>query len=170
MSVSIHSSHPFAADPAARDAARQFRGRLLSPVTLWAAGEGRGRVGLTVSSVMVALGDPSRVLGLIDPDSDLAHGLGERGTVTVLGEAEQHLADVFAGLAPSPGGPFRSAPFEQTPWGPTLPGHSWAGVAWESRRELGWSTEVVGVIEHVDLAPTSALGHARGRYFAGPAR
>ncbi len=166
--MSIHSSHPFATDPAARDAVRQFRGRLLSPVTLWAAGEGAGRVGLTVSSVMVALGEPARAVGLLDPDSDLAEGLGERGTVTLLGEGEQHLAEVFAGLAPSPGGPFRSATFEQSPWGPVLPGHSWAGIAWESRRPLGWSLEVVGVIEHVVLAPSGALGHSRGRYFPGP--
>lgn len=166
--MSIHRTHPFATPAASRDAARRFRGRLVSPVTLWAAGEGRERRGLTVSSVLVALGEPARVVGLLDPDSELASGLGERGTVTILTRADQHLADVFAGLAPSPGGPFRAAPFEQDAWGPVLPGRSWVGIAWESARELGWSTEVVGVIKHVHLAEADALTHVRGRYGGEP--
>lgn len=162
--MSIHSTHPFATPAGGRDAARQFRGRLISPVTLWAAGQGHGRVGLTVSSVLVGLGEQARILGLLDPDSELVSGLGELGTVTILAASDGHLADVFAGLAPSPGGAFRAADFEQTAWGPVLPGRSWVGVRWESSRELGWSIEVVGVIEQVALSDADALAHVRGHY------
>lgn len=166
--VSIHAEHPFSTPPAERDAARRFRGRLVSPVTLWASGSGTGRVGLTVSSLMVALGRPARVVGLLDPDSDLALTLGERGTVTLLTPVDQHLAEVFAGAAPSPGGPFRAADFGHGAWGPVLPGRSWVGVAWEHTRPLGWSLEITGVIEHVHLADGDTLAHARGRYRAEP--
>lgn len=164
--MSIHSTHPFVTQPGARSPARQFRGRLVSPVTLWASGQGFGRVGLTVSSVLVALGAQSRIIGLIDPDSELAAGLGECGTVTILAASDRHLADVFAGVAPSPGGMFRAADFQQTDWGPVLPGRSWAGIRWESCRELGWSTEVVGVIERINLSDADPLAHTRGRYSA----
>ncbi len=168
--MSIHTEQPFATPPHERDAARRFRGRLVSPVTLWASGSGAGRAGLTVSSLMIALGEPARVVGLLDPDSDLALALGERGTVTLLTPADQHLAEVFAGLAPSPGGPFRAAGFAQDAWGPVLSDRSWLGVTWESTRPLGWSLEVTGIIDHVHLVDAPALTHTRGRYRPEPGR
>ena len=66
--VTIHTEHPFL-DPDA-DPVRRLRGRLGGAVTLWTSGSERSRAGLTVSSVMVAGGEPGRVLGLVDPDSD----------------------------------------------------------------------------------------------------
>ena len=67
--MTIHTSHPFAdPDP---DPARRLRGRIGAGVTLWTAGEGADRVGLTVTSLMVALGPSPRLLALLDPDSDL---------------------------------------------------------------------------------------------------
>jgi hypothetical protein len=44
--MTIHASNPFAADP---DPVRRFRGRLGGAVSLWTAGDGPGRAGLTVS-------------------------------------------------------------------------------------------------------------------------
>lgn len=162
--MTIHSSHPFATPPEQRDAARRLRGRLASPVTVWASGVGASRVGLTVSSLLVALGEPARVLGLVDPDSDFALGLGETFAVSVLEEGDHGIAEAFAGLAPAPGGLFRHGEFTDSAWGPVLAGRSWAGVRVESFRELGWSREVVGVIEHVELHDGIPLGHQRGRY------
>lgn len=162
--MTIHRDHPFATPPEHRDAARRLRGRLASTVTLWCAGAGRGRTGLTVGSVLVALGEPARVVGLVDPDSELADALDGPFTVTVLGPGDHGLAEAFAGLAPAPGGLFAAAEFVDTPWGPSLPGHAWAGVRTESARELGWSREVVGVLEHVELPEADPLVHLRGRY------
>lgn len=163
--MSIHSEHPFAVPPAQRDAARRFRGRLASPVTLWLTGQGAGRAGLTVSSVLVALGEASRVIGLIDPDTDLADALQATFTVTVLTPEDRVLAESFAGVGPAPGGLFRGTGFAETPWGPVLAApRSWVGARVESVRELGWSREVVGAIEHVDVADTDPLVHLQGRY------
>ena len=50
--MTIHSGHPFA-DGVPRDPVRQLRGRLVSPVTLWTAGDADRRAGLTVSSTEV---------------------------------------------------------------------------------------------------------------------
>lgn len=161
--MTIHSEHPFVTPPEQRDAVRRFRGRFPAAVTLWLTGSGRRRAGLTISSMLVALGEPARVIGLVDPDSDLAHALEECFTVVLLEPGEHGLADAFAGLAPAPGGLFREG-FDDSGWGPFKPGHSWAGVRLESTRELGWSREVVGVIEHVHLGTGAPLVHERGRY------
>ncbi|HYF71787.1 MAG TPA: flavin reductase, partial [Nocardioides sp.] len=67
--MTIHSEHPFLdPDP---DPVRRFRGRLGGAVSLVTAGAGRERAGLTVSSLLVANGDPAQVVMLVDPDSDL---------------------------------------------------------------------------------------------------
>jgi flavin reductase (DIM6/NTAB) family NADH-FMN oxidoreductase RutF len=166
--VTIHSDHPFLEPEGERDPVRRFRGRLGGTVTLWTSGAGTTRAGLTVSSLMVAAGEPARVLGLLDPDSDLAdriRGTG-RAVVHLLAWEHRGLADAFAGVAPAPGGPFRQAGFEPTPWGPRLvsaPG--WAGVTLEDARDVGWSVEVTCVLDEVVLGPDApALVHRRGRY------
>jgi flavin reductase (DIM6/NTAB) family NADH-FMN oxidoreductase RutF len=146
-------------------------------VTLWTTGTGAERVGLTVSSVLVAAGEPARVLGLVDPDSDLALAVEETGTavVALLSWRHRDLADAFAGVSPAPGGVFRMGTWTQTSWGPVLDGvAAWAGVRMErSVRAVGWSVLVEGVIEQVEFAQTadgadegddSPLVHRRGRY------
>lgn len=166
--MTIHSSHPFADPPSARDAVRAFRGRLASGVTLWTADGERRPAGLTVSSLLVANGTPPRLLALLDPLSDLADALAASGraAVTVLARDQQRLADVFAGEAPAPGGAFQQAEFTPSEWGPVPAGAStWLGVRRESAAELGWSQLVTCVVEHVEIGEDAApLVHCRGRY------
>jgi flavin reductase (DIM6/NTAB) family NADH-FMN oxidoreductase RutF len=164
--VTIHTSHPFAdPDP---DPARRFRGRLGGAVSLWTAGEGADRAGLTVTSLMAALGEPARVLGLVDPDSDLALAVEETGRVVVqlLAWPDRDLAEGFAGTAPAPGGVFAQAAFEQTEWGPRLASATtWAGLRLESAAPVGWSSLLTGVVEHVELGEdVDPLVHRRGRW------
>ncbi|MGC3953092.1 MAG: flavin reductase family protein [Propionicimonas sp.] len=164
--MTIHREHPFA-DPQ-RDVVRQLRGRLAAQVTLWATGADAARAGLTVSSLMVANGTPARVLGLLDPLSDLVDEVGRTQTVavTLLRREEHYLSEVFAGLAPAPGGRFGQATFEQTPWGPVLAGErSWAGLRLETAVEVGWSLLFTGTVEHVEVVDEDdPLVHHRGRY------
>jgi flavin reductase (DIM6/NTAB) family NADH-FMN oxidoreductase RutF len=171
--LTVHSQHPFADSGAARDAARRLRGRLGGAVTLWTTGDGTGngtgRAGLTVSSVMVATGDPARVLGLVDPDSDLAAAAARSGTavVALLQWPHRDLAEAFAGLAPAPGGLFRLGSWSDTAWGPLLDGVSgWAGIRLLGPgRETGWSLLLEGEVEHVVIDEEHApLVHRRGRY------
>jgi flavin reductase (DIM6/NTAB) family NADH-FMN oxidoreductase RutF len=164
--VTIHSEHPFR-DPSS-DPVRQLRARLGGAVTLWTAGAGASRAGLTVSSVMVAGGEPGRVLGLLDPDSDLRSAIGAtgRGVVHLLQWQHRQLAEAFAGQLPAPGGPFTLGEWEGTSHGPRLlSASSWALVEVESVTVVGWSDLVVARLETavigVDEAP---LEHRRGRY------
>jgi flavin reductase (DIM6/NTAB) family NADH-FMN oxidoreductase RutF len=164
--VTIHDTHPFAdPDP---DPARRFRGRLGGTVTLWTSGTGGDRAGLTVTSVIVALGEPARVLGLVDPDSDLAASVEGTGAAVVqlLGWPDRGLAEAFAGTAPAPGGAFRQAEFGDTDWGPRL-GHAttWAGVRLERAADVGWSRLLTCTVEHVVVGEDAdPLGHRRGRW------
>ena len=170
--MTIHSDHPFLEPESERDPGRRFRGRLGGAVSLWTTGtDGSARTGLTISSVIVAHGDPPHVLGLVDPDSDLAVEVADGGTAVVQLLQWQHrdLADAFAGVSPAPGGAFRMASWDDSRWGPVLRGVSaWAGVRFGgpgSARQVGWSLLLDGVVEHVELAEeTAPLVHRRGRY------
>jgi flavin reductase (DIM6/NTAB) family NADH-FMN oxidoreductase RutF len=168
--MTIHTEHPFDTPDEDRDPVRRIRGRIGGTVSLWTSGEGIERVGLTVSSYLVATGDPGRVVGLLHPDSDLLDALEETGTavVTLLGARDERLADVFAGVMPAPGGAFRLIEWEQTAWGPR-PRHSttWMGVRLDpgSRRDVAWSVLVEATIEHTEVGDEDApLVHRRGRY------
>jgi len=161
----IHSDDPFATPEPDRSLVRRLRGRLAGAVTLWTA---PGPAGLTVSSTLVADGDPGRVLGLIDEESDLWEAVraGGRFAVTVLGAGDQQLADRFAGLMPAPGGLFTGGAWTDTDFG-TVPAGAgtWAGCRLESHRPCGWALLVEGIIETVRLDRAAApLLHVRGRY------
>ncbi|MCX6395872.1 MAG: flavin reductase [Propionibacteriales bacterium] len=167
--MTIHSSNPFAEPD---DPPRRFRGRLGGAVSLWTTGDTSERSGLTVSSVMVGLGEPGRIFALLDPDAAFTEQLQQTGVAVVhlLRGGDVDLAEAFAGTAPAPGGPFRLRSWGQTGHGPRLPGCSAALVRLESARTAGWSLLVEAVLDEVHLEDESelegdrGLEHRRGRY------
>jgi flavin reductase (DIM6/NTAB) family NADH-FMN oxidoreductase RutF len=171
VEVTIHRSHPFAAEEQDRSPLRRFRGRMASPVSIWAAASGENRAGWTLSSFLLADGDPGEVIGLIDEESALADILAETTTVTVnlLGWDQRALADAFAGVAPAPGGPFAQASWTDTEWGPVLAESlGWIGARMRSDPDhAGWGLLLRAVVERVEIhAPPTAdlLCYVRGRY------
>jgi hypothetical protein len=182
--VTIHSEHPFATPAGDRDPLRRFRGRMASGVSVWTAGEGRDRAGWTVSSFLVADGDPGEVVGVLDEDSALGERLaGQLGAggadpaatfvVNLLGWEQRGLAEAFAGLAPAPGGVFRLGTWSDSGWGPALEGSAgWLGVRLRPGpvEHAGWGLLVRAAVEHVELPEPPAEGvllHLQGRYRAG---
>jgi flavin reductase (DIM6/NTAB) family NADH-FMN oxidoreductase RutF len=168
--MTIHSSHPFPSEP---DPVRRLRGRLGGAVTLWTSGGPHERAGLTVTSVLVAGGEPGRIVGLLDPDTDLTERLVGTGggVVQLLSWRHRDLADAFAGVAPAPGGAWRLGKWTETTVGPRLvDAAGWAEVRVERAEGLGWSTMVVCTIGEVELAEDDEpLVHRRGRYLrSGP--
>jgi flavin reductase (DIM6/NTAB) family NADH-FMN oxidoreductase RutF len=177
-SVSIHSEHPFSTAGPDRDPLRRLRGRMPSPVSVWTAGAGGGRVGWTLSSFLVADGQPAEVIGLLDEDSDLADALtaapapaggGATLVVNLLGWAHRGLADAFAGVAPAPGGVFKLGGWTESAWGPVLAdAPAWLGARVTGPPEhAGWALLVRAEVEHVELGPEPDAGmltYARGRY------
>lgn len=165
--MTIHSEHPFL-DPE-RDPLRRFRGRMPAPVTVLTCGTGAGREGWTVSSLLVADGEPPEIVALVDADSDLADALGggtSRLVVNLLGPDHRGLADAFARVAPAPGGPFTVGSWSTSPFGPVLDGAAgWLGVEVTDLGAAGWLLLVRGRIAHVELGEEHAvLAHVRGRY------
>lgn len=173
--MTIHGDHPFVPPESERDPLRRLRGRLGGAVSLWTTGEAPDRFGLTVSSMLLAPGEPSHVLGLIDPDSALADAIDERGrfVVQLLRWPHRQLAEAFAGRFPAPGGPFRMGEdhggWVDTDWGPLLAGSSsWLGARLVDRRDAGWGRLYDGVVEHIQLgADEDPLEHRRGEYRRG---
>ena len=160
--MTIHTTHPFAdPDP---DPVRRLRGRLTGTVALLTS----ERAGLTVSSLMIANGEPARVLALVDPDSDLAAAVQRTGraVVQLLSWSHRDLAEAFAGTAPAPGGPFRTGEFVETAWGPRLAdAMTWAAGSLEDAAEVGWSTLLTLRVEEVVVGEDDQpLVHRRGRY------
>lgn len=169
--MTIHPEHPFQAALSDRDPVRRLRGRLGGTVTLWTAGGGDvARAGLTVSSRMIATGDPGHALALLDPDSAFAESLAASRTAVMhlLDWEHRGLADAFAGVTPAPGGVFRLGEWVDSDWGPLLRGVSgWAGLRLVDGDmiEVGWSVLANTVIEHVEISGEAApLVHRRGRY------
>lgn len=168
--MTIHSEHPFVPPDGDRDPVRRLRGALPAPVTVWTAGSGRSRRGLTVSSLLVAAGDPAHVLGLVDEESDLWGEPPETLVVNVLGPGHEYLADAFAGTVPAPGGSFTLGEWDESEWGPVLTdAAAWIGVRLpeEAPRHVGWGLLVDGVVEHLEPGSGEVLTHVRGRYLSG---
>jgi flavin reductase (DIM6/NTAB) family NADH-FMN oxidoreductase RutF len=160
---------PFSTPLSQRRTDRQFRGRLVAPVTVWTAGSGRRRAGLTVSSLLVAEGDPAEVLGLLDPLSELFDVAVERGgfVVHVLDAGDQRLAGIFAGAYPVD--PFEEVDTTDGEFGPVI-----SGVRHRLRcrllgsEEVGFQMLVRGRIEALELVDGAGAGaplvRYRGRY------
>lgn len=167
--MTIHTSDPFATPEDQRSQVRRFRSRLPAPVTIWTAETSGGRVGLTVSSMLIGDGDPGKVLGLVDDESELWGAVEQSGRFAViqLTADERQLSDQFAGSMPAPGGLFRSMEWLSTPYGP-VPGGSrtWAGCVLDGSRPYGWGLLVEATIESVSFgdAESGVLAHVRGRY------
>lgn len=168
--MSIHSDHPFMTPPELRHPARQVRGRLPSPVSIWTSGSGTRRDGWTISSFLVADGDPAELVALVNEDCDWWDRFRETGvaTVNVLAAGQGWIADVFARVAPSPGGPFRTGEWQDADPGPRLLGASaWleVGLLDQEPPHAGWGLLVRARIDDVDLADgVDALEHRAGRY------
>lgn len=169
--MSIHAGHPFLPPEGERDPLRRLRGRVPAGVSVWTAADGGRRAGWTVSSFLLADGDPAELLGLVDEEADLVDLAAGSETVVVnlLSWEQRQLADVFAGLAPAPGGAFRLGAWTESPWGPVLQG----AVGWVGARLLeprgahaGWGLLLRARVEHValDAADAPVLGSFRGRY------
>ena len=164
----IHDEHPFAPSPDLRDPARQLRGRLASGITLLTSGGPDKRTGLTVSSLLIAEGEPSRIVVLVGEATDLWYAIEESGSwvLQMLGAADRALSDRFAGLRPSPGGLFVGLDVEDTKWGPTLGNlGTRAYCRLERSIETGFHRLVTGVIDQIELEDLAdPLVHYRGRY------
>lgn len=174
--MTIHVEHPFADPPGSRRELRRLRGRWPSGVSVWTSPTGtvasRSKpVGLTVSSMLFADGEPGEVLALVDPASDLCEALeaNPQATVSLLPVSAQDVAEVFAGLAPAPGGQFTVGEWDDTPYGPRLVGAvatATVEVA-ELVEDVGWSTLVrARFAQPVQFNPAdpAPLVHLHGRY------
>jgi flavin reductase (DIM6/NTAB) family NADH-FMN oxidoreductase RutF len=164
----VHDDHPFETPPDQRDPARRFRGRLAAPVTVITSGAGDHQTGLTVSSLMIAEGDPSRVYFLLGSTTDLYYGLEETGkfVVHVLEAGDEEISDVFAGLRPSPGGRFAGLNVEQSEWGPVLSDVATrAYCTYEGGDEETFFIVAEGMIDKLEVSELeSPLVYFRGRY------
>ena len=164
----VHYEDPFATPAEKREPARRLRGRLAAPVTIWTSGSGDARTGLTVSSIFVAEGAPSLVLGLIADTTDLYSTLKETGScvVHVLDDTQRVVSDQFAGLRPAPGGLFADLDFEDSRWGPVL--ETLANRAYcrfLDDVESGYQRLVRVSIERIELEELDQpLIYYRGRY------
>jgi len=167
--MTISPSDPFATPAEQRSPVRRLRGRLASAVTLWTAYDGAHRpAGLAVSSTLVVDGEPGRLLGVLDDESDLWAAVEESGrfAVTVLAPADRQLADKVAGLMPAPGGVFAGDGWRDAGYGPVPAGRSTvAGCRLDAGRPVCWGVRVEATVERIDLGePEPPLIHHRGRY------
>jgi flavin reductase (DIM6/NTAB) family NADH-FMN oxidoreductase RutF len=165
----IHDEHPFKTPSELRDPVRRFRGRLAAPVTVVTAGGPAGRTGLTVSSLLVAEGEPSFIHLLIGATTDLWYAIEESNAfiVHVLEREHRELSDRFAGLRPSPGGLFAGLDVRDTPYGPELTGiGSRAYCRYAGHRPGDHHALVHGVVEQLLLHDLRRpLQYFRGEYY-----
>lgn len=163
----VHYEDPFATPAAARSPARRLRGGLAHPVTIWTATGPEGHVGLTMSSVLVADGEPPEILGLIAPTTELFGVLSETGrfVVHVLERDDWKLADIFAGLRPNPGGLFAGLSVEVSDYGPVIRSPVVAFCTLVAIETVGYHELVRATVDRVDAGDiTDPLVHFRGRY------
>ena len=164
----IHEEHPFATPPQDRDPVRRFRGRLAAPVTVITSGAADARTGLTVSSLMIAEGEPARVYFLVGPATDLYDAIRVTGrfVVHVLEDRHRELSDRFAGLRPSPGGLFAGLDVVDGAYGPELPElGSRLYCRHESETECTMHVLEAGIVEDTVIDELDdPLVYFRGRY------
>jgi 3-hydroxy-9,10-secoandrosta-1,3,5(10)-triene-9,17-dione monooxygenase reductase component len=167
----VHFGDPWADPEESRDPVRRLRGRLAAGVTVWTSGESGSSAGewtgLTVSSLLLAQGEPPELAGIVGPDTDLADMIGatNRFVVHVLSDTPNHrrLAQHFAGILPAAD---ELLDFEPSAHGPLLTSVAdRLGCRAVEMRPLGWSLLVTAVIDDVTLAPAGpGLAWQRGRF------
>jgi len=166
--INVGGQHPFATPPARRDPARRLRGRLVAPVTVWTAGSPSDGAGLTVSSVLVAEGEPARLLGLVDPTSAFWEAAQEAGAfvVHVLAAGDRALAERFGEIRPPVRGAFAGLDVAESPWGPVLGGRRpRAACRLAGATTVGYAELVEGVIERPEPHDLDdPLAYLHGRY------
>ena len=112
-------------------------------------------VGLTVSSVLLAQGQPGRLIGLIGPDSDLAEAIEQSGTFVVhlLADRQEHrrLAQHFAGSLPADASVLEVESSEHGPRLLSAPDQLACRV--KDLRPCGWSQLVEAEVEQARLGP-----------------
>ena len=154
---------PFETPAAERRDDRRLRGRLVAPVTIWTAHAADGSpAGLTVSSLLVAEGDPALVHGIVDPLSALHEAAGEQGgfLVHVLEAGDERLASLFAGAYPVD--PFEEVGWRASPEGPLLEGdRTVVTCRFVESRPSGFQSLVQGEITSVHF-PGRAAGTGTG--------
>ena len=166
--IRIGRQPPFAVPPERRDPGRRLRGRLVAPVTVWTAGDPPGGAGLTVSSVLVAEGQPARLLGLIDPTSAFWEAMQEAGAfvVHVLDVGDRALAERFSEIRPPIRRPFDGLQVAASQWGPILAGsRPRAACRLAGSTPVGHGELVEGVIEELELPDLEdPLAYLHGSY------
>jgi 3-hydroxy-9,10-secoandrosta-1,3,5(10)-triene-9,17-dione monooxygenase reductase component len=166
--IRIGNQQPFAVPSERRDPARRLRGRLVAPVTVWTAGQRSTGAGLTVSSVLVAEGQPARLLGLIDPTSAFWEAMQEARAfvVHILAAGDQALAERFSEVRPPVRGPFDRLEVTESPWGPVLGGkRPRAACRLAGSVPVGHAELVEGVIEQLELPDLAdPLAYLHGSY------
>lgn len=167
----IHEDHPFRTPPELRDPVRRFRGRLAAPVTVVTAGTADAPAGLTVSSLLVAEGEPSYVHFLAGHATDLWDAIQKTRSfvVHILEEEHRELSDRFALVRPSPGGPFAGLAVSQTEYGPELASlGNRAYCRYVGHHDDAHHALVHGVIEDIVLHDLRhPLQYFRGEYYHG---
>jgi 3-hydroxy-9,10-secoandrosta-1,3,5(10)-triene-9,17-dione monooxygenase reductase component len=159
---------PFLTPDADKDPARRLRGRLAAGTTVWTTSGGTGEpVGITVSSLLVAEGQPPEVVGLLGPLSDFwdAVQVTKRFVVHVLGADQADLAERFA--LRYPGDPFEGLAVVTAAAGPVLDAVGWrAHCRLAGYLEVGYSLLVRATIDEVSVTgdDVGPLVHYRGRY------
>jgi 3-hydroxy-9,10-secoandrosta-1,3,5(10)-triene-9,17-dione monooxygenase reductase component len=168
--IRIEMQPPFAVPPERRDPARRLRGRLVAPVTVWTAGHPSTGAGLTVSSVLVAEGQPARLLGLIDPTSAFWEAMhaARAFVVHVLAAGDRALAERFSEIRPPIRGPFDRLDVAESPWGPVLGGTRPRAACRLARTvPVGHGELVEGVIEQLELHDLEhPLAYLHGSYLS----
>ena len=166
--ASLRYGDPWADHQAERDPVRRLRGHLVLPVTIWLSGVTGGNqpAGLTVSSVLIAQGDPGVLAGLLSPLSDLAGLLEKPGTafvVHVLGDSHRRLAQHFAGELPAPEELLATTSSAYGPLLEAVPDRALCRSY--AARAFGWSLMVEAVVEEVHVGRAGkALAWHHGRF------